>query len=106
MNRRRFLTGAGAATAAGLSLNMARRADESSQRAEVFIARADSYSVDLETVIRQGLEVLVLGRATVKTHVSNVLAKLHLRDRVQAVVLAHEAGLIRPEADRANPSAG
>ena len=48
MNRRRFLTGAGAATAAGLSLNMARRADESSQRAEVFIARADSYSADLE----------------------------------------------------------
>ncbi len=37
---------------------------------------------------------LFLGEATVKTHVSNCLAKLHLRDRVQAVVLAHEAGLI------------
>ena len=35
---------------------------------------------------------LFLGRATVKTHVSNVLAKLGLRDRVQAVVYAHEHG--------------
>ncbi|MGL4742859.1 MAG: response regulator [Dermatophilaceae bacterium] len=39
---------------------------------------------------------LFLGEATVKTHVSNCLAKLHLRDRVQAVVFAYEAGLITP----------
>jgi DNA-binding NarL/FixJ family response regulator len=41
-------------------------------------------------------ELLYLGEATIKTHVGRVLMKLNLRDRVQAVVLAYESGLITP----------
>jgi DNA-binding NarL/FixJ family response regulator len=42
--------------------------------------------------------MLHLSEATVKTHVGHILDKLELRDRVQAVVLAYESGVVLPGA--------
>jgi DNA-binding NarL/FixJ family response regulator len=61
---------------------------------------------DVFRLIARGLSNAEIGRelyiseATVKTHITHILQKLDLRDRVQAVVLAHESGLL--EADSAN----
>ena len=42
---------------------------------------------------------LIVSETTVKTHVARVLMKLSLRDRIQAVVLAYESGIIQPGAE-------
>ena len=47
---------------------------------------------------------LMLGEATIKTHVAHVLSKLGLRDRTQAVVYAYESGLVHPRTQNPWPT--
>ncbi len=49
---------------------------------------------------------LFLGEATVKTHVTRILAKLGVHDRIHAVVLAYETGVVTPSPRGAVTSVG
>ena len=69
------------------------------------LSRLTTREVDILKSIARGktnaeiAQELFIGEATVRTHVSNLLGKLDLRDRVQIVAFAYESGIIQPGSD-------
>ena len=69
------------------------------------LSKLTSREVDIMKFVARGktnaeiAQELFIGETTVRTHVSNLLSKLDLRDRVQIVVFAYESGIIQPGSD-------